>query len=366
MILAGNRISRLFLNSIVGDIVDRYGCRGPLIAGLLIKAVSVTGYALALYSPIYPGFIFFSARFLYGIGAAFGFITTYAFMFHLTKEKNRGSRTAYIRTAGLFGFPAGLALGGLISNYYNFSTAFFFSASALFIFTTVAFFMIPDLEAKEKAAGIGPIEAVRIAISDGRVLRISLVNLFEWFSVQGVFLATTALYVEHYGIQVFGLGADGMSGLLMAVMMLSKGISTFLIGRVIDGAETRTSFSLIGASLGGLAFLLWAAFPNLPSIAIGLLLLGACSGIMSSPLLALLGDVSKEELRGRTLGVYQVFGDIGGTLGPVFGINVAAILGFRIMYSIVAVVMFCTLISIYSLHKIEVYTKRTVKQAETV
>lgn len=77
---------------------------------------------------------------------------------------------------------------------------------------------------------------------------------------------------------------------------------------------------------------------------------------MSSPLLTLLGDVSRVEIRGRTLGVYRVFGDIGGTVGPIFGINLAATWGFRAMYLSVATMMLVTLGLIVSLYLTEVGT----------
>ncbi len=95
-----------------------------------------------------------------------------------------------------------------------------------------------------------------------------------------------------------------------------------------------------------MGFLIWAIFPTLQVVIISLLLLGICSGILSSPLLTLLGDVSKVKLRGRTLGIYQVFGDIGGSLGPLFGINIAYLFGFRITYIIVAFLLTSSLLLI--------------------
>ncbi len=354
MIISSNRISRVIFNAGVGEMVDRYGCRGPLIIGLFLKALSVAGFVLSIHSPIFPGHLFFVFRFLYGIGSAFGFITVYAMMFHLTDKSNRGSRTAYIRTAGLFGLPTGLFLGGLISDYFGYDAAFLFSAASLFIFTLIAYKLIPkEIEASPRTAAVNPLKAIKLALTDSRVFRISLVNMMEWFSVQGVFLATTALYVEHHGINIFGLGAEGMSGFLMGVMMFTKGLSTLILGRYIDRSPTRTRYSIAGAILGGMAFFFWAIYPSMVMIIVGLLLLGTCSGIMSSPLLTLLGDVSRPELRGRTLGIYQIFGDMGGMLGPVFGVNMAEWLGFTPTYLAITVVMGVTLLVVISLNRTE-------------
>ena len=359
MIISGNRISRVIFNTAIGELVDRYGCRKPLIGGMLLKAFSVVGFVTSIHSPVIPGHLFFISRFFYGIGSAMGFITIYALMFHLTDKTNRGSRTAYIRTAGLFGLPAGLFLGGLISDYFGYSAAFIFSALLLFVFTLLAYFLIPrDMEATPDTSIVGPVKAVKLALSDHRVLKISAANMLEWFSVQGVFLSTTALYVENYGINLFGLGAEGMSGFLMGVMMFTKGLSTFILGRFIDQAETRTIFSIIGAVMGGAAFMIWALTPSLAMVITGLLLLGTCSGIMSSPLLTLLGDVSHPELRGRTLGIYRVFGDMGGMLGPIFGVNMAEAFGFSATYLLIAAIMMVILFLVLSLYRSERQTQQ--------
>ena len=362
LILSSNRISRLIFNGVAGEIVDRYGCKGPLIIGTLIKALGVTGYSLALNSPVFPGLLFFMARFFFGIGSALSFITVYALMFHLTEKENRGSRTAYIRTAGLMGFPAGLFSGGLFANYFGFTAAFLLAASFLYLLTVLAFFIIPNLKIAQKKTGLTPLEAIKLAASDTSVLKISIVNLIERFSIGGVFLATTALFVQQYEIRIFNLGADGMSGFLMAGLVFAKAVSTLSIGKKIDTAKTRTIFSIIGAILGGLGFLIWAIFPTLHVVIISLLLLGICSGILSSPLLTLLGDISKVKLRGRTLGIYQVFGDIGGSLGPIFGINIAELLGFSVTYIIVASLLTSSLLLIIPLYRKEILNYQENKQ----
>ena len=91
-----------------------------------------------------------------------------------------------------------------------------------------------------------------MALSDKSVLKISVASMLEWFAIQGVFLSTTALYVDHHNIIVIGLEAEGMSGLFMEIMMLTKGSSTLVLAQYIDEADTRTIFSLGGAFMGGI------------------------------------------------------------------------------------------------------------------
>lgn len=353
LILSGNRFSRLLSNGIVGEYVDRIGGRRPLILGLIIKGVGAAGYILALYIPYNPGLIFFLSRMLYGIGSGLGFIASYAILFQLTKSSDRGSKTAYIRAAQSFGFPAGLAMGGLIANFFGHEIAFLLSSVAAFSSAILAYFTIPNLKAERRREYIGPIEAIQEAVKDTRLLRIAMVNLVEWFSTKGVLLATVALYIQENQLSPLQLGPEGMSGLLLAIMMVAGGLATIAVGRTIDKAKTRTAYTLLGVFLAAGGYLLWAFFPTIGFILMGLLLLGSSTGIMGSPLLTLLGDMTREDLQGRSLGIYYVFGDIGSTLGPIFGINMIAIIGFRNLYMVVSIFMLSTTIFLLSLYNLE-------------
>lgn len=354
LILSSNRLSRLISNGMVGEYVDRVGGRRPLILGLLLKGTGAFGYVLALHSLYHPGLIFFVSRFLYGIGSGLGFIAAYAILFQLTEAQNRGSKTATIRAAQSFGFPAGLALGGLIATFFGYQTAFIISAVAAFAAAFISYFTIPQIKAKGRRDHIGPVEAMKEAVQDRRILRIAMVNLIEWFAIKGVFLATVALYVQAHDFSPFHLGPEGVSGLFMAVMMITGGLVTLFVARTIDEAKTRTAYTLMGVVLAASGYLIWALFPTLTFSLIALMLLGGSTGIISSPLLTLLGDMCRKDLQGRTLGIYYVFGDIGSTLGPIFGINMVALLGFRSMYVLVGLLMLSTLFFLYSLYSLEV------------
>lgn len=357
LILSGNRLSRLLSNGIVGEYVDRIGGRRPLILGLLIKGTGAFGYILALYSPYNPGLIFFLSRVLYGIGSGLGFIASYAILFHLTDKKNRGSKTAYVRAAQSFGFPAGLAMGGLISSLFGYETAFLLSSIAAYASAIVSYFKIPVIKTVRERNHIGPVEAIQEAIRDTRILRIAMVNLIEWFAIKGVFLATVALYIQHYHLSPINIGPEGISGLFLAFMMVSGGLVTVVVAKTIDHAKTRSTYTLIGVFLATGGYLIWALFPSIGFTLIGLLLLGSSTGIISSPLLTLLGDMAKKDLQGRTLGIYYVFGDIGSTLGPIFGINMVALIGFRNMYLVISLLMLSTLFFLISLYQQEKRSK---------
>jgi MFS family permease len=61
-------------------------------------------------------------------------------------------------------------------------------------------------------------------------------------------------------------------------------------------------------------------------------LIGLGMGILNGPLLALLSDMVPATRRGEAVGCVQLFGDVGGTLGPVVGTTADAAFGARDPY----------------------------------
>jgi len=354
--ISGSSISKLAFNSAAGYIIDSWGTHKPLVLAMLIKSIAMAFLAFGIYSPILPGYIFFLARLLYGIGSSLIIIAVYALIFKLTNMDNRGSRTAYIRTAGLIGVPAGLVLGGIISDFFGYSMTFFLAAVLLFVFTLLSYVILTTEEAGQKTSRKeiwGIYMAIKISIKDTRIFKLSVANMLEFFIVGGVFLSTAVLYVKEYNFYFMGMGPGGISGIFLGMMVVSKVISTLFLAKIIDKSNTRSIFSIVGAILGFTSFLLWSYFPKPVMMLTGLLILGISSGITSSPLLTLLGDFSSPELRGRTMSIYNIFGDIGGILGPIFGVNMVESFGFKITYGIMAGLMVGLLLLALSIYNYE-------------
>ena len=71
----------------------------------------------------------------------------------------------------------------------------------------------------------------------------------------------------------------------------------------------------------------------------GLILIGIGMGGTSVPLLTLLGDLTPPAQRGHTVGIYQFFGDIGGSLGPIVGVEMSGRIGFGALYLALAALL---------------------------
>jgi len=163
-------------------------------------------------------------------------------------------------------------------------------------------------------------------------------NLLVFFTMQGVLLSTMVVIVQHRDIHMFGMKAQGTSGLIMAVLIGCSALVAFGIGRAIDAVPLRSL--LLFPSLAGLVagFAILAAAQTLWPMLLAAALVGlSCNGV-TLPMMALLGDAVNERQYGSAVAIYQFFGDIGGTIGPIAGIEAGLKVGLATLYLATAAV----------------------------
>ncbi|HEX5489232.1 MAG TPA: MFS transporter [Rhodanobacteraceae bacterium] len=337
VILAANRIVRIGMNPVTGVLVDRFGGRGVIAAGLFIEGVGTLGYIAALHFAT-PAAWFLAGRLVWGAGSSLLFVGAVAAVLAASSGANRGRLVARARSAISLGVPGGLVLGGLVTD--------FFSADAAFLAALV-------LSVGSGVAALAGIPRLRPAGSPANTTHLSLDGLLQvlrqhrlagiWFyaalvsfSVQGLLLATLVLLVDRRGISIAGFGAEGSAGLLLAILMLAYAGTSLSIGRRLDALGRRTR--LLGAAVALLVagYLLLAFTPTLALILVALVVIGVGTGAIVIPLLTLIGDLVAPGLRGRATAIYQVASDCGGTAGPIVGLILGVRFGFFAIYAGVA------------------------------
>jgi len=301
LILSANRFTRIVANGPAGSLVDRVGTRTPLIVGLFVEAVATLGYVVALGSGV-PEAWFLGARVV------------------------RGGIT--------LGFPAGLVLGGVVSDLYTVSTAFVLAAGFALVASLVAYVAVPETHVSGSHTAVKPWELDTTATT----LSVGFVNFGLFFAYLGALFATLVLFVDANDIAVWGYGPQGMSGLLMAVTVLSASGFMLAGGKASDvhGARIPTLFVFLGVSLVG--FLALAATESLWPLVAACVCIGAGQGGASGPLMALLADLTPDGRTGRAMGTNNVLGDFGGALGPVVTLPLVETVGFAPIYAACAVI----------------------------
>ena len=350
VILSANRISRLFFDSSAGRIVDRLGGRLVLSGALFVETVGVLGYSAALNFGNAMWWLL-AGRVIFGAGSAFLLVGAQAVVLSLSERGDRGRRTSSVRIAMGAALPAGLVLGGVLADRFSDDAAFLSGAGVTFAGAVLAAVLIPSTPVVStsgpSASGRRRGEASEPP-REGRVTAVMAspglpllaaawgFNFLIFLTLQGALLATLVVLVQQRDLHLFGMQAQGTSGLVMGLLMICSSLMAFAIGRRLDKVELRSIFLVpaLAGTAGGFAVLafahtLWLLLP-------GAALVGLSYNGVTLPMMALLGDVTDRQ-HGRAVGIYQVFGDVGGAIGPIGGMVLAPTIGLMPLYLILAV-----------------------------
>ena len=328
LILSANRFSRLFANAPAGSLVDRFGTRKPFVIGMFVQGISTSGYVVAMIAPFPEGW-FMAARLLWGVGSALVFATAYTIADDISDGGSRGSNMGLIRGGVLFGFPAGVVLGGLVSELSGTVVAFIVATGFAFFASVVAYLTVPETHVDGGAdRSVKPWD-----INTGvPAVTVGLVNFAVLFVYIGALFATLVVFLDQNRLGVFGLDAQGTSGLFMGITVVAAGLSMYLGGYVSDRNQSRVPILLVFLGVTSVGFVLLAFADSVPTLALACLCIGLGQGGTSGPLMALLGDLVADGEMGRAVGTNNVFGDIGGGFGPIVTLPIVDVIGFWPVY----------------------------------
>jgi MFS family permease len=333
LILSANRFVRMLANAPAGALVDRVGTRRPFIAGLVVEGLATLGYNVALASGT-PEVWFLLARMAWGVGSALVFATAYTITADVSDSASRGTSMGFVRAGITFGFPAGLVLGGVVSDLYSVAVAFAVAAAFALVAGGLAYLTVPETHASDAGETVRPWEVDRSTPA----LTAGLVNFGLYFSYAGVLFATLVLLLGARDITVLGYSAQGTSGFLMAGTVLAGSVFMLVGGSVSDrlGARMPVLLAFLGLACAG--FLGLSVTHSTVGLLASCLAIGAGQGGVGGPLMALLADLTPTDRMGRATGTNNVLGDVGGGLGPMVSLPAVNAFGFVAVYAACALV----------------------------
>ncbi len=333
LILSANRFVRILANAPAGSLVDRVGTRTPFVVGLFVEGLATLGYVVALEAPL-PELWFMLARILWGVGSALVFATAYTIAADVSDENSRGTNMGIVRAGITLGFPAGLVMGGVVSDLVSVFAAFAAAAVAALFASALAYWTVPETHVEGHRTAVKPWE-VDTALP---TLTAGLVNFGLYFAYLGALFSTLVLFLDVRNLSIWGYGPQAMSGLLMAVTVFTAATFTLVGGKVSDelGARVPTLLAFLVVSFAG--FVLLALASSLVGLVVACVCIGAGQGGTNGPLIALLADMTPDERTGRAMATNNVFGDLGGGLGPVVSLPLVDLVGFEPVYTACAVI----------------------------
>lgn len=316
LVLAANRIVRVIVGPVVGNLIDRFGGRRAMLLGLAMQVVGMVLFILGVTTP-FPGAFFLCGRIVHGLGSAGSFVAASALSLHGGGPAHAGKVGGAVRASIQLGVPLGLVSGGFLSDWLNEAWTFGIGALGLLVSALVAFFLVPDL--RVHAAKRASIVVALKEMAGSPLSAIGLLGFASAFAGSGMVLTTTSLLVHTYKLTVFGLPERATASVLMGWLVVSEALAMPWLGRLGDRKDAHALIATGGLAFTVPALVLLAFATRVPTVAIGMALLGVGVAGLGPSLLALVGRFVAPERVGLGVGALQVTTDIGGALGPLVG-----------------------------------------------
>ena len=328
-------ITKAIANYVAGTFSDRYGRKPVLLVGWLF-AVPVP--LMLIWAPSWGWVV--AANVLLGINQGLTWSTTVVMKIDLVGPKQRGLAMGLNEAAGYGAVAVTSLVAGYLAQNYGLRPAPFLlglSYTALALLLTGAFVRETrghaQLDAGQHVArGDGLHDHLHADLSDREIVtqvswkepamssasHAGLVNNLNFGLSWGLFpllFATASLPVDRIG-------------LLFALYPATWGAGQLVTGALSDRIG-RKRLIVAGMSTQAVALAVVALGTGFVGWAIGAVLLGAGTAMVYPTLLAVMGDVAHPAWRGRAVGVYRVWRDLGYAVGAILGGIVADLMGMQ-------------------------------------
>lgn len=355
-------ITKSIANYFAGTFSDRYGRKPVLLVGWLF-AIPVP--LMLIWAPNWGWVV--AANVLLGINQGLTWSTTVVMKIDLVGPRQRGLAMGLNEAAGYGAVAVTSLVAGYLAQDYGlrpapFLLGLFYTALALlltgvFVRETRGHAMLDAGQHVARPDGLH--DHLHADLTDRQIIaqtsyrepalssasQAGLVNNLNFGLSWGLFpllFATAALPVDRIGLLFALYPATWGAGQLVTGALSDR------IGRkhlITAGMSTQAAALAVIALNNGFAG--WAA---------GTILLGAGTAMVYPTLLAVIGDVAHPAWRGRAVGVYRVWRDLGYAVGAVLGGIVADLLGLHAAVWAAAAVSTVSAISVavrmYETHRI--------------
>ena len=318
-----------------GTLVERFGERLVLTAGLVVVAVTTGAAGLAGSFPV-----FLALRAAGGVGSAMFTVAALSLLFRVAPPTHRGRAAATWQGGFILGGIAGPAAGGLLAELSP-RLPFFLYAGFLLVAGVVAVAMLrttpaatdPGQTPAQTGPGpeAGPV-ALRTALRSRAYLAALVANFgIGWF-LFGVRNSLVPLYVtEELGRTVAWAGAGLLAGSLAQALGLLRS------GRLVDGWGRRPSL-VLGSAVATASVAVLVLPPAIGAFLLSMALFGLAASLLASAPAALVGDVSPAR-GGRVVAVFQMAADLGAIGGPLIAGWLTDVASYQVAFGVTAAVL---------------------------
>ena len=332
LVFSGTFLVSAVVSPLWGSLADRKGRKLMLLRASLGMAIVIALQGLA--TNVWQ---LFALRALMGLTS--GYIpNAMALVASQVPRDKSGWALGTLSTGQISGVIAGPLLGGLMADHLGLRVVFFVTAGLMFVSFLVTLFLIKERRITVKKADQLSGKAVfRSLPYPTLILTLFVCTLMIQLTNSSISPILT-LFIRELSGDVSNIAF--VSGMIAAVPGIAALISAPRLGRL--GDRIGTARILIAALLFTTGLFAVMAWVNTP-LQLGILrfLLGFADGALMPAVQALLLKYSSDQVTGRIFGYNQSFMYLGNVVGPLLGSGISAMMGFRWVFAVTAVLVLC-------------------------
>jgi len=321
LMLAANRIIRIFINSPYGVLIERLPRRSVLVPSLFVGGLHSQLYTIPGFWPL------LIARLVWGLAWAGIWIGANTVVLDLAQRKNRGRLVGRLQ----MWFPVGVGLSGLLGGWLTDTLGYgpnFRVESAITLAMAVVWLLfLPETRPEQLPAKTGtPAPPTPNTSSPRRqhlapiMIAIVLMGLNWMLMIGGLLQLLPVLLEQRMGAMIpvlsWVLPVSTLTGILVALNQVLGFAASPLSGWFTDRTGNRWLLVVIGTLSAIFALTLGVGGVGL-QLVVASMLAALTSSIFHTQIITLLGDRAGANQQGRLLGILNTAGDVGGALGPL-------------------------------------------------
>lgn len=349
-------VGRLVSNIPVGILADRFGRKPVMLLGTII--LSITAFLNGSASDFW---VFILLRTLQGVGASMWINGRQTLLADILKPEERGRVLGYFQTFQLIGSAAGPTVGGLAASIWDTRSPFYLYSSLALVSFILSFILVHESESLKTSRvrsdlGFSPRLIWRILTIKGFTMA-----CLASFSISFLTAGLRNMIIPLYGDNVIGLD-EAQIGMVLSFATLFNLVLTIPVGYMIDyhGRKSVILKSLYVTAASAFIFTLTSDFL---SMSIAALILGVGTSGSQQASLAMATDLTINEPRGLSIGLYRISTDIGFVSGPIILGFIADNYNLRMPFYFMSILLLVNAILILIYAK-ETYSLKHIRKGE--
>ncbi|RBA38530.1 MFS transporter [Dietzia maris] len=328
-------VTKAIANYFAGTFSDRYGRKPVLLVGWLF-AIPVP--LMLIWAPDWGWVV--AANILLGINQGLTWSTTVVMKIDLVGPRQRGLAMGLNEAAGYGAVAVTSLLAGYLAGQYGLRpapflvgvayTALALVLSGIFVRETRDHALVDA--GRHTARPDGLHDHLHADMTDREIAIQTSFKEPALSSASQAGLVNNLNFGLSWGLFPLLFATAGLSvgqiGLLFALYPAVWGVGQLFTGALSDRIGRKHLIS-VGMATQAVALVVIALGSGFSTWAVGTVILGAGTAMVYPTLLAAIGDVAHPVWRGRAVGVYRVWRDLGYAVGAVFGGIVADAMGMH-------------------------------------